>query len=489
MPDKLRVYISFAQEDRQRVRQLESAVRAEGFGTWFDEKDLPPASNWEDVIERAIPDCDVFVCCVSTRSVSRPGFYDQEITLALNLRRDGFVIPVRLDETELPPALRKLLPVDLFRGDGIPVLLHDLHARARLRRPVRPVAPVAPAAVHAAKPVRILHLSDLHFEENDDHRQLLNILDEDLQGKIDFLVVSGDLSNRCNEGGFQSAAEFLSELQTRRKIPPERCILVPGNHDVQRDLDSFDLRQQINKNRDDAVKVLAGDLDTPLYLVRKTNSYADRFTRYATVHKQFTGRDYDLADPSKQVCVVVSDEHRIQFLGLNSAWEIDQFRPKRASIHSDALDSGLRALRARPDYLGIAVWHHAITGNDKIQNDAFLGRLSKAGVRLCLHGDVHELRPDVVSPYGPSRIHVMGTGSFGAGARDRPESTPRLYNLIEVYDDRKRASVSTRQQAKSGAPFDAYATWSIPGQRDHRSGRYEFTIDPPDPSHAAANVT
>ena len=114
--------------------------------------------------------------------------------------------------------------------------------------------------------------------------------------------------------------------------------------------------------------------------------------------------------------MVVSHQHRLHFLGLNSAWQIDQFRPKRASIHPDALDEGLKSLRENPGYLGIAVWHHAVTGNDKISNDEFLGRLSRFGVRLCLHGDVHELRPDVVSPYSASRIHVVGSGSFGAGA-------------------------------------------------------------------------
>jgi calcineurin-like phosphoesterase family protein len=315
---------------------------------------------------------------------------------------------------------------------------------------------------------------------------LLNILDEDLDPDhdIDYLVVSGDLSDRCNETGYQNAAKFLSELRTRRSIPPACCILVPGNHDVQQDLGSFEIRREIDR-RDDAVKVLAGDLETIIYLVRKDSSYADRFSRFATVHKTFTGRDYDLTDPDKQVCVVVSDQHRLQFLGLNSAWQIDQFRPKRASIHPGALESGLRSLRQKPGYLGIAVWHHAITGNDKILDDVFLGRLSQFGVRLCLHGDVHELRPDVVSPYSTSRIHVLGTGSFGAGANDRPETTPRMYNLIEVYDDQKRARVSTRQQSRPGVPFQAYATWSVPGQRDVRSGRYEFTLDPPAPSRAA----
>jgi hypothetical protein len=100
-------------------------------------------------------------------------------------------------------------------------------------------------------------------------------------------------------------------------------------------------------------------------------------------------------------------------------------------------------------------------------------------VRLCLHGDVHELRPDVVNPYTSSRIHVIGCGSLGASAQDRTESTPRMYNMIEINEERTRARVRTRQQSRAGAQFEAYATWSVPGQRDVRSGAYEFAIDPP----------
>src|SRR6185312_15107906 len=82
--------------------------------------------------------------------------------------------------------------------------------------------------------------------------------------------------------------------------------------------------------------------------------------------------------------------------------------------------------------LKIAVWHHPITGNEKIGDDAFVQRIRKAGFRLCLHGHVHEDRADVVSYMDPRKLHVIGAGSFGAAAKHRPESMPRLYNLLEI---------------------------------------------------------
>jgi len=477
MPDRLRVYISFAEEDRQQVRELESKLRGAGFETWFDEKDLTAGSDWKEEIKQELPRCDVFLSCISTRSLRRAGFYDEEVGMALKIReeRPGFLVPVRLDECDLPPAYLylRLTWVDVFDQSGVDRLIRSLQKLAAGKQPV----PKA-TRIDDAPRLRILHLSDLHFTRDDDHLQLLSILDEDLgQRNIDYLVVSGDLSDRCNEAGYESAREFLCQLQARRSVPQARTILVPGNHDVERDLASYELRDRI-ETRDDAVKALAGDLDTVLYLVRKTGTYGGRFRRFASVYKSVTGTDYDLSEPGAQFCVAAFAEDRIQFLGLNSAWQIDQFRPKRSAIHSKALDEGLLRMRQNPGFLGIAVWHHAITGNDKIASDEFLGRLTRAGVRLCLHGDVHELRPDVVNPYSTSRIHVVGCGSFGARAEERPESTPRMYNLIEVNRDHTHARVSTRQQSKAGAEFEAYATWSVPGQPDVRSGVYEFALDP-----------
>lgn len=489
MAEKLKVYISFAEEDRSQVRGLESKLRKEGFDTWFDERDLTAGSDWREEIQTALPLSDVFLSCISTRSIRRRGFYDEEIAMALDLRkgRPGFVIPARLDECELPNSLAEahLTWVDVFTSEGLERLVRDLRQRSESRKALSSEKALIdstplPPKLAPNDFIRILHLTDLHFTGEVNHDQLLNILDDDLEDlAVDYLVVSGDLSDKCNAEGYEKAAKFLNELQSRKSIGKQNCILTPGNHDVQRSLDIFEIRDKTSKG-DDAVPVLAGALDTKLHLVRKATSYADRFKLFADVHKDVTGKDFDVTDPAKQFCVEAFHQDQIIFLGLNSAWQIDQFRPKRSSIHIAALENGIRLLKQQSrGYLGIAVWHHAITGNDKIASDEFLGRLSRAGVRLCFHGDVHELRPDIVSPYSSARIHVLGAGSLAAAASDRPESTPRMYNLVEIHRDRTRARVSMRQQPKAGVQFQPYATWSVPGQRDVRSGRYEFALDGP----------
>ena len=87
---------------------------------------------------------------------------------------------------------------------------------------------------------------------------------------------------------------------------------------------------------------------------------------------------------------------------------------------------------AEAEVLRIAVWHHPITGNEKMQDDAFLDQLKQAG-NFLRHGHIHEDRADVIGYLERRRqIHIAGAGSFGAQAHHRPESTPRLHNVIEI---------------------------------------------------------
>ena len=177
---------------------------------------------------------------------------------------------------------------------------------------------------------------------------------------------------------------------------------------------------------------------------------------------------------------ILFEQTGIQFLTLNSSWHIDEWFRDRSGIHQGALVRGLRqaddevrkaneAGRLSRDTtpLRIAVWHHPVTGNEKIADDAFMEQLRQAGVRLCLHGHVHEDRADLIGYLHPHKVHVAGAGSFGAVAKHRPESTPRLYNLVEVARDHGSITVYTRCMRKDGGAWEPHAIWpgDKPGER------------------------
>ena len=65
-------------------------------------------------------------------------------------------------------------------------------------------------------------------------------------------------------------------------------------------------------------------------------------------------------------------------------------------------------------------------------------------------------------------VEILGAGSFGSAAEGRPESTPKLYNMLQVVIDlstKKHMSirVHTRQQTKENEAWQGYHVWPNPG--------------------------
>ena len=77
------------------------------------------------------------------------------------------------------------------------------------------------------KPVRILHVSDLHFGRPVDSTMIESIESHIANDAYDVVAVSGDVSQRARAGEFQRAGVFLRDAS---KV--SRVIVVPGNHDV-----------------------------------------------------------------------------------------------------------------------------------------------------------------------------------------------------------------------------------------------------------------
>ena len=166
----------------------------------------------------------------------------------------------------------------------------------------------------------------------------------------------------------------------------------------------------------------------------------------------------------------------LQFIALNSCWEIDEFHRRRSSIHPEALANVLREaqrqeadarkageLAADRPLFRIAVWHHAVAGPEQMKNTDFLGHLQTAEVKLGLHGDVHEKRCDLVGYKQTRTLHIAGAGSFAAPAPARPESTPRMYNLLEISRDLQTVRVHTRCQPKPDGAWQGWHEWPNAG--------------------------
>jgi hypothetical protein len=117
------IFLSYAREDWRKVEELYQKFSLAGFKPWIDIKDILPGEKWQSSIEQAIRTSDFFVVCLSTNSVTKRGFLQREIKQALDvwqemLESDIYLIPVRLEDCEVPENLKSFQWVDPFTTEG-----------------------------------------------------------------------------------------------------------------------------------------------------------------------------------------------------------------------------------------------------------------------------------------------------------------------------------------------------------------------------------
>lgn len=339
------------------------------------------------------------------------------------------------------------------------------------------------------RPIRVLHLSDLHFTSDIVPKTKLQWLNDDIRkgnwldgGELDYVVISGDMTHQGSAEGFRRASEFVSLLVERFQLSAERFVLVPGNHDVQDLDDVYDWRLKVSEQEKKRA-IQEGKL-----FGLPNAKYDERFKAFSDqFYHPLLQKPYPL-DPARQGVAYIFPETKLQFLTLNSCWEIDQFHRTRASIHPDALarliseadrqiDQAIVNTSVKPrDYLRIGIWHHPVADAGRgISNREFLGNLLKNRVRVCLTGDVHEMRRELIDYWHDNLMHVIGAGSFGAKGQDLSEGSPRLYNVLEIERDFSRVRIHTRQQPKPNGAWKGWKEWPMPGHEE--AGLAYFDID------------
>lgn len=126
------IFLCYAREDEDQVKELYRNLQNSGFKPWMDKVDLVGGERWRLIIQDTIPKCEFFVACLSKNSKDKRGFLQREISIALDvlrerLEKDIYIIPLRLEECEVPESLSPHQWVDYFREDGWNRLLKSLY--------------------------------------------------------------------------------------------------------------------------------------------------------------------------------------------------------------------------------------------------------------------------------------------------------------------------------------------------------------------------
>jgi formylglycine-generating enzyme required for sulfatase activity len=146
LEERLKIFISYAREDRAIAESIELALRAQGHDVFFDRYALPPGEEYNIRIRRAIERCDLMLFLVSPQALDAGSYTLTELEIAGKTwpHPGGRLLPVmlhRIASSALPPLLRS---VTLLQTDGnvtatVADAVHRL-ALVQRRRRVRTLA-------------------------------------------------------------------------------------------------------------------------------------------------------------------------------------------------------------------------------------------------------------------------------------------------------------------------------------------------------------
>jgi len=120
------VFISYSRNNKDFALELANELRASGFNIWFDLLDIPTGSRWDDEIERALEQCEIFMVILTPSSTISDNVKD-EIGYAID--SDKRILPILLKDANVPLRLRRFQYVDftdISYNEGIDQAKHLL---------------------------------------------------------------------------------------------------------------------------------------------------------------------------------------------------------------------------------------------------------------------------------------------------------------------------------------------------------------------------
>ncbi len=302
------------------------------------------------------------------------------------------------------------------------------------------------------KTVTILHLSDIQFGVNHyfgrlgfgamdkSFDTLLRRVTDDLDGlcrvgvpKPDIVALTGDLAEWGKKKEYDDVLGFCRGLASHLGHGIERVLVVPGNHDINRDYCASYFSR------------CAGDGETP------KEPWWPKWEPFAQFFDSLYGGKYSFTQEQPWTLYELPDLH-VVVAGLNSTMreshkEKEAPDPKKPDApesifgHYGWLGEGqlawfrgqLEAYAAK-EWLRVGLVHHnAIRGpvgddHNLRDVDLFRDRLGEL-INLLLHGHTHHGRLEWLEETLP----VISTGSASVVAKERPEEIPNQYQFIEVH--------------------------------------------------------
>ncbi|HET6977225.1 MAG TPA: toll/interleukin-1 receptor domain-containing protein [Pyrinomonadaceae bacterium] len=136
----IRIFLCHSSADKPAVRQLHERLLLDGFHPWLDEEALLPGDDWRLKILEEVNAADIVIVCLSASAINKRGYVQKEIKYALDVADElpegtPYLIPVKLEECEIPQRLSRWQYVNLFEVKGYDRLISALVRRAASLEP------------------------------------------------------------------------------------------------------------------------------------------------------------------------------------------------------------------------------------------------------------------------------------------------------------------------------------------------------------------
>lgn len=278
-------------------------------------------------------------------------------------------------------------------------------------------AGVAPERVTPAEPleepIRFLHVSDLHLRPQrvkryDQDRVLRGLVDRLASDRatfpLDAVFVTGDLAHSGKPDEYALVVELLRGLMEVTSVPAERVFVVPGNHDVDREVGRWVLR------------TLAGDDDATAFFAeakhrvahaRKLQAYRESMA--ATLGE---GRPLGLSVGEEAVEVLEVRGARVAVASFNSAWfaQGDDDHGKLWLGEPNVNHAGQRVADLETSF-AIALLHHPLGDLHDLERDNVEHYLERS-FDLVMRGHLHKDKTRAIATQRGGYVEVAGPAAY-----------------------------------------------------------------------------
>lgn len=306
--------------------------------------------------------------------------------------------------------------------------------------------------------INILHLSDLHFCEDTNIYNEVQLLKKDFEFKddklesIDYIILSGDLSSKGKIKEFELISSFISSLIGHCNIDAQKVLIVAGNHDYSRDIthNSYSIK---NFKKEDFKEKIDYKINDNIYLKRDQKKWDDKFKHFS---ENLYESIYNQTISNTNSIKVIQDE-QFAFVLLNTSTDIDHFTPQEVKFNTGAFINVQNKIEEKK--IKFAIGHHPINYEKSYD---LINNLHAFRYKGYIHGHVHRSNlisfQDIIA--SNTKLIQIGSGLLSSSnSKSMLPGVPYRYNIISVNLNNEQSKdevlleVETREREKTTMPW------------------------------------